>query len=202
VLEPDFQTAGKIIPKWTKRSRLGQFLGYSKRHSTTVGLVRNVRTGKISPQFHAVYDDHFSTVNTTFQDPNESLNQAFSSEEWKHILQFVSEKYYPDDAEVPSLDEEWEPEDNDHERGSRKSMERRFRERNPLDHSTHPLEQTVQDPGSTRQDSSTITSDSDMRTEQIESDEITMDPMFMIPDVDTLPADPLPDFLRNTNTKI
>ena len=81
VLEPSLQVSGKTIPKWNKRSRLGQFLGFSKEHSTTVGLVRNLASGKISPQFHCVYDDLFHTVSTTYQDPRESLNKVFSSVE-------------------------------------------------------------------------------------------------------------------------
>ena len=106
VLEPEFQAADKTIPKWTKRSRLGQFLGYSKEHSTTVGLIRNVRTGKISPQFHAVYDDLFHTVATTFQDPNESLSKTFSSTEWETVLQNGTERYYSDNVDIPPLHEE------------------------------------------------------------------------------------------------
>ena len=81
VLEPELTVAGESIPKWNKRSRLGQFLGNSTSHSTTVGLVRNLTTGKISPQFHLVFDDLFETVSTTFQDPAHSLDQVFSATE-------------------------------------------------------------------------------------------------------------------------
>ena len=58
------------IPKWRKRSRLGQFLGFSPNHSTKVAMMSNVRTGHISPQFHVVFGDFFSIVSTTFQDPS------------------------------------------------------------------------------------------------------------------------------------
>ena len=37
-------------------------MGFSKMHSTKVGLVLNLLTGSISPQFHVVFDDMFSTV--------------------------------------------------------------------------------------------------------------------------------------------
>ena len=37
-------------------------MGFRKMHSTQVGLVLNLLTGSISPQFHVVFDDMFSTV--------------------------------------------------------------------------------------------------------------------------------------------
>ena len=53
---------GHKIPKWDPRAKRGQFLGFSKRHSTTVGLIRNLKTGSVSPQYHVVYDDLFHTI--------------------------------------------------------------------------------------------------------------------------------------------
>ena len=38
VLEPKLQS-GKKLPKWNKRARMGQFLGFSREHSSTVALV-------------------------------------------------------------------------------------------------------------------------------------------------------------------
>ena len=35
---------------------------FSKMHSTQVGLVLNLLTGSISPQYHVVFYDMFSTV--------------------------------------------------------------------------------------------------------------------------------------------
>jgi hypothetical protein len=61
VLDPKLQD-GKKIPKWQPRARRGQFLGYSKDHSTTIGLILNNATGHISPQFHVVYNDVFTSV--------------------------------------------------------------------------------------------------------------------------------------------
>ena len=37
-------------------------MGFIKMHSTQVGLVLNLITGSISPQYHVVFDDMFSTV--------------------------------------------------------------------------------------------------------------------------------------------
>ena len=38
------------------------FLGFSKLHSLLVGLVHNLRTTHVSPQFHVVYNQCFHTV--------------------------------------------------------------------------------------------------------------------------------------------
>ena len=42
--------------------RRGQFVGVSPKHSSTVGRILNVRTGHVSPQFHVVFDDLFTSV--------------------------------------------------------------------------------------------------------------------------------------------
>ena len=55
---------GKKIPKWNPRARLGLFLGFSDVHSSQVPLVLNTVTGKISPQFHVIFDDKFATVHS------------------------------------------------------------------------------------------------------------------------------------------
>eukprot|EP00978_Attheya_sp_CCMP212_P026824 scaffold88955_cov24-Attheya_sp.AAC.1 len=61
VLDPRLQD-GKKVPKWQPRSKRGQFVGFSPDHSSTIGLIRNVSTGYVSPQFHVVYDDYFTSV--------------------------------------------------------------------------------------------------------------------------------------------
>ena len=61
VLDPKLQDGSKL-PKFKARSRQGKFLGYSAEHASSVGLVLNRVTGRISPQFHVVYDDYFQTV--------------------------------------------------------------------------------------------------------------------------------------------
>jgi hypothetical protein len=61
VLDPKLQD-GKKIPKWNRRSRLGQFMGFSDEHSSLVANVRHLTTGFVSPQYHVVFDDLFQTV--------------------------------------------------------------------------------------------------------------------------------------------
>ena len=55
---------GNKLPKWMTRSRRDQYLGASPLNARTVVLVRNLKTGKIRPQFHLVFDDYFETVHT------------------------------------------------------------------------------------------------------------------------------------------
>ena len=62
VLEPRLSQVGAKIPKWQPRSRRAQFVGMSPVHAENIGMVRNLNTGYISPQFHVVYDDWFETV--------------------------------------------------------------------------------------------------------------------------------------------
>ena len=62
VLDPKLRKGGVKIPKWAPRSRQGVFMGFSRFHSGLVGLVLNKVTGTITPQFHCVFDDGFTTV--------------------------------------------------------------------------------------------------------------------------------------------
>ena len=49
-------------PKWKPRSRIGVYLGHSPFHTGNVSLVWNPTTGRVSPQYHVVFDDNFTTV--------------------------------------------------------------------------------------------------------------------------------------------
>ena len=62
VLESKLQSSIQGIPKWDPRSRLGIYLGHSPLHAGSVALVLNPSTGHVSPQYHVVFDDTFSTV--------------------------------------------------------------------------------------------------------------------------------------------
>ena len=61
VLNNDLQ-AGKKIPKWLPRARVGIYLGKSPRHARNVSLILNPRTGMTSAQYHVTFDDTFETV--------------------------------------------------------------------------------------------------------------------------------------------
>ena len=105
VLSPTLQD-GKKIPKWAPKARRGQFLGFSRNHSSTIGLMRNLQTGSISPQFHVVFDELFTTVHSVDED----------NATWIEL--FVSERDYygPDEEETdddgltfPEIDTNWIP---------------------------------------------------------------------------------------------
>jgi len=76
VLDPKLQD-GKTLPKWERRSHRGIYLGVSKHRSFIVHLVLNLETGKISPHYHVVFDDTFSTV---FSDGK------FTDDVWNSLL--------------------------------------------------------------------------------------------------------------------
>ena len=63
ILDARLQSAGGPgPPKWDPRCRLGIYVGHSPSHAGSVALVLNPKSGLISPQFHVVFDDNFSTV--------------------------------------------------------------------------------------------------------------------------------------------
>ena len=98
VLTPKLKD-GQKIPKWEPRSNRGQFVGHSPMHASTVGLVRNLQTGSITPQFHLVYDDYFETVHS--RDDQEPAS-------WNELLRFNRfQTEFDDDQEVPDLPDEW-----------------------------------------------------------------------------------------------
>ena len=87
VLNPNLQD-GKELPKWNRRSRAGQFLGFSKDHASTVALIRNVTTGYVSPEFHILFDEEFNTVTADNINVTDALRESFN---------FTYTSYLPDD---------------------------------------------------------------------------------------------------------
>jgi hypothetical protein len=76
VLDPTLQDAKKL-PKWNRRSRRAVYLGYSRQHSNKVHMVLNLETGNVSPQYHLVFNDTFSTVYS---------NGAFNADVWNSLV--------------------------------------------------------------------------------------------------------------------
>ena len=79
VLDPKLQDGHKL-PKWTMRSRQGMYLGSSPKHSSTVGRILNLATGAVTPQYHVVYDELFTTVPASIHD------SVFDKELWNGLL--------------------------------------------------------------------------------------------------------------------
>lgn len=93
VLEPTLQD-GRKLPRWSPRSKLGQFLGRSREHADAVGRIRNIRTNAISAQFHVVYDNYFTTVHSDLHHDNIPVPYGFDD-----LLRYSTENaYHPDDV--------------------------------------------------------------------------------------------------------
>ena len=58
------------LPKWNRRSCMGQFLEFSDEHYYLAEMFHNLSTGYISPQFHLVSGDLFETVICNKDDEN------------------------------------------------------------------------------------------------------------------------------------
>jgi hypothetical protein len=102
VLEPALQD-GKKIPKWDSKARQGIFVGFSKEHSTSVPLILNPRTSHVSPQFHVIFDDAFTTVPSLYT--VEQRDQRFAE------LFSLSRECFVDPSDVEAgtelLDDHW-----------------------------------------------------------------------------------------------
>jgi hypothetical protein len=63
ILDSRLHNAGSVgPPKWEPRSNICVHLGHSPFHAGSVALVCNPSTGHVSPQYHVVFDDDFTTV--------------------------------------------------------------------------------------------------------------------------------------------
>ena len=97
VLEPRLTSAGGKIPKWRPRSRRAQYVGVSPVHAENVALVRNLRTGYLSPQFHVVFDDQFETIYADADEPPRT---------WEDLC--IYDKFEATfDKDPPQLGPEW-----------------------------------------------------------------------------------------------
>ncbi len=84
---------GKKIPKWQPRSRRGQFVGWSPMHASSVGLIRNLMTGRLSPQFHVVFDPWFETVVENGEVPPETWDVLMTHNQFEVDIEPGSESY-------------------------------------------------------------------------------------------------------------
>ena len=93
VLDARLQSSGRAgPPKWVPRSRIGVYLGHSPYHAGSVALVWNPTTGRVSPQFHVVFDDDFSTV--------PSMVSGTIPPNWGELLKHSSEMATPKDVNL------------------------------------------------------------------------------------------------------
>jgi hypothetical protein len=93
VLDPKLQD-GKKLPK---------FLGTSDQHSRHIGTIHNLGTGYVTPQFHVIYDELFTTVR--------ALDGPFNADTWNDFL-INHREYIPNEDDVPpELADEWRTQD-------------------------------------------------------------------------------------------
>ena len=62
VLDHWLQSGNGAVPKWEPCAQMGIYVERSPSHASNIALILNPRTGHISPQFHVVFDDDFTTV--------------------------------------------------------------------------------------------------------------------------------------------
>ena len=85
---------GRKLPRWQPRSIRCMNMGLSDKHASTVPIVLNVATGYITPQFHVVFDDWFTTVTTSVADLPD-----FNTPEWATLFGDSHYQYPFDDEE-------------------------------------------------------------------------------------------------------
>jgi hypothetical protein len=99
VLEASLQNGHKV-PKWKPRSRMAIYLGNSPDHATSVPLVMNTSTGLVSPQYHLVFDDSFTTT--------KSLETNNIPTNWPELFKYSETNLLDPDQETHhKLDASW-----------------------------------------------------------------------------------------------
>ena len=83
VLEGRLQSDPKGVPKWEPQSRVVIYMGHLSCHAGLVVLVLNPTSGHISPQFHVVFNDTFSTV--------PYMRPGTVPEHWNFLVQNLTE---------------------------------------------------------------------------------------------------------------
>jgi hypothetical protein len=112
VLDPKLHD-GKKIPKWNPRSCRGKYMGQSFAHSSMIGRILNLKTGHISPQYHVVYDDLFTTV-PNYQNGGLLDLPSFDANSWNQLVTTGLERhldsieYDPRGRQIlPKLHDDW-----------------------------------------------------------------------------------------------
>jgi hypothetical protein len=94
VLDPSLQQGHKI-PRWKPRSRVVVYLCLSPDHASSIPLVLSTTSGIVSPQFHVVFDDYFTTTKCL------QTNELPIS--WPTLLATSSEKFVDDSFDSTSF---------------------------------------------------------------------------------------------------
>ena len=76
-------------------------MGLSCKHASTVPLVLNHDTLVITPQYHVVYDDWFTS------EVSQDHNAPFSDQQWAELFQGSRYQHHFDDEHPIELDAQW-----------------------------------------------------------------------------------------------
>ena len=110
VLDPSLQD-GKKLPKWKPRSRLGMYVVYAKGFASSVGYILNLKTSSVSPQYHVVHDDFFTTVPASHT--VEEWDALGGLAQWQALYELGYERYVGEPADeeaengVPPIGQTW-----------------------------------------------------------------------------------------------
>ena len=88
VLDSRLQDGHDKLPKWEPRAWARIYLGHSTVHANSVALVLNPKTGHVSPQFHCVFDNHFTTVS--------HMSNGTVPSNWYDLVEQSSEEILPE----------------------------------------------------------------------------------------------------------
>ena len=136
----------RSCPNGAPEQDKGQYLGKSPTHASSVGMVRNLTTGFISPQFHVIYDTRFETVSGGYED-----NEAVASHIWDMLAQHQRENSLVEanleQQPLPNLHRDWlspeEREVREHQDVNAKVMRRLHRRDTNVDPTMEPIPETT-----------------------------------------------------------
>ena len=91
---------GKKLPRWKPRSSRQVYVGLSDKHASSVPLCLSLESGAITPQFHVVFDEDFTTVGS---DPSNLPD--FTTPEWQELFGASTYQYMldPDDEAAQAV---------------------------------------------------------------------------------------------------
>ena len=91
-------SSGNKLPRWKPRSARCMYVGNSVKHGHAVPLVLDLHTGKITAQYHVVFDDEFQTVEST-----DAKQVDFDNDDWYQTFGLHPSQYVVDDAHDDAL---------------------------------------------------------------------------------------------------
>ena len=83
-------------PKWEQRLQVGVYLDHSPFHAVSVALVWNPATGRVSPQYHVVFDYDFSSM--------PYMKSGTLPPNWEDLVEYSSEMATTKDV---NLEDTW-----------------------------------------------------------------------------------------------